>query len=77
MTIAETAPALLDSATSIPGLAGHTILDFWQWAYSDLLSNRNRALFAEFIVGTALGVLGQPRVEWDSVDLHYSGHASK
>ena len=25
--------------------------DFWQGAYSNILSNRNRSIFAEFIVG--------------------------
>jgi hypothetical protein len=46
-----------------------TVGDFWRWAYSDILSNRNRSIFAEFIVGNALGVVDKPRVEWDSVDL--------
>lgn len=50
-----------------------TIGDFWQWAYSDVLSNRNRAIFAEFLVGAALGALDGIRVEWDAVDLHYFG----
>lgn len=50
----------------IPGLPDHTVGDFWQWAYSDILSNRNRSIFAEFIVGVALGVVNKPRREWDS-----------
>lgn len=29
--------------------------DFWRWAMSDLLGNRNRGIFAEFLVGKALG----------------------
>ena len=37
----------------------------------DVQSNGNRSVFAEFMVGKALGCLDQPRVEWDSVDLHY------
>lgn len=44
-------------------------LDFWQWAYSDHLSNANRGVLAEYIVGCALGALGRPRVEWDAYDL--------
>ncbi len=40
---------------------------------SDLLSNRNRSIFAEFLVGAALGVLDKPRVEWDAFDLIYQG----
>lgn len=56
----------------IPGL-GLTVGDFWQWAYSDILTNRNRSIFAEFIVGVALGAVDKPRVEWDSADLLYRG----
>ena len=51
-----------------------TVGDFWVWAYSDILSNRNRAVFAEFLVGTALGVVGSPRIEWDASDLTYHGN---
>jgi hypothetical protein len=32
---------------------GATVGDFWSWAYSDLLSSTDRAVFAEFVVGTA------------------------
>lgn len=46
--------------------------DFWSWAYSDILSNRNRSIFAEFIVGSALGVVDTPRTEWDYVDHRYN-----
>ncbi len=48
-----------------------TISDFWSWAYSDVLVNTNRSVFAEFLVGSALGVLNKPRIDWDGVDLHY------
>lgn len=48
-----------------------TLGDFWSWAYSDLLSNGNRSVFAEFLVGAALGVIASPRREWDAVDLRY------
>lgn len=58
----------------IPGLDGCTMVDFWRWAMSDILSNGNRSVFAEFLVGTALGCLQGPRVEWDAVDLRYGGH---
>lgn len=47
-----------------------TLLDFWQWAYSDLLSNTNRGRLAEFIVARALGLgLTDVRIEWDAFDL--------
>jgi hypothetical protein len=63
----------LDPAHAISGLAARTVGDFWQWAYSDVLSNRNRSIFAEYLVGVALEAVGNPRVEWDSVDLLYRG----
>lgn len=63
----------LDPARRIPGLPDRTVCDFWRWAYSDVLSNRNRSVFAEFLVGAALGCLGAPRVEWDAADLVYRG----
>jgi hypothetical protein len=63
----------LPPETSIPGLGHLTLADFWSWAYSDLWSNRNRAVLAEFIVGASLGIIDAPRKEWDAVDLCYQG----
>ena len=57
----------------IPGLDGATIGDFWTWAYSDILLNTTRGVFAEFLVGSALGVVGGIRSPWDSFDLLYEG----
>lgn len=50
-----------------------SVSDFWRWAYSDLLSNRNRGILAEFIVGNALGLTNDPRFEWDKADFEYNG----
>ncbi|MDG6243785.1 MAG: hypothetical protein QCH31_05255 [Methanolobus sp.] len=61
----------LDHNQKIEGLEGVTICDFWTWAYSDILNNRNRSIFAEFIVGAALEVIGDSRIEWDAFDLRY------
>ncbi|MGC9445369.1 MAG: hypothetical protein ACP5E9_10670, partial [Candidatus Methanospirareceae archaeon] len=47
--------------------------DFWSWAYSDILNNRNRSVFAEFLVGAALEIITTPRIEWDAIDLLYHG----
>lgn len=58
---------------AIPGTAELTIGDYWSWAYSDIMSNTRRGEFAEFLVASALGVIGQPRVGWDSVDVRYQG----
>lgn len=65
---------LLGPETPIVGAPWLTIGAFWAWAYSDVLSNRNRAILAEFLVGAALGTLTHPRVEWDSVDHRYRDH---
>ena len=65
----------LNADAPLPGLDGRTVGDFWRWAYSHVMSNRNRSLVAEFMVGVALGVVDQPRVEWDAVDLRYGGAA--
>lgn len=48
-------------------------ISFWKWAYSDFLSNTNRSVLGEFIVHEALQLWDDKRVEWDNVDLRYSG----
>lgn len=48
-----------------------SISDFWAWGFSDLLMNSLRGIFSEFLVGSALGVLQTPRIEWDTHDLVY------
>lgn len=53
----------LDPSTPIVHMGDLTLGDFWSWAYSDLLSNGNRSVFAEFIVGIALGATATPRRE--------------
>ncbi len=59
--------------TPIMGVDTLTVGDFWSWAYSDLFSNTTRPLFAEFLVGTALGLIETARVEWNAVDFVYRG----
>ncbi len=46
---------------------------FQRWATGNLVDNRNRGIFAEWMVGKALDCLGANscRVEWDSYDLRY------
>ncbi len=49
---------------------GFSLLDFWQWSVSDILSNATRGRFAEFIVATATNVeIMKVRDEWDAYDL--------
>lgn len=61
----------LTTSEPILGTTSLGIGDFWAWAYSDILSNRNRSIFAEFLVASALNITDCPRVEWDAVDLKY------
>lgn len=51
---------------------GRTTKDFWSWAYSDLLTNIPRAVFAEWLVGSALDVVGGIRPSWGAYDLDYA-----
>ena len=48
----------------------YTLLDFWKWSVSDILSNTTRGRFAEFVVGTAVEIdPSDLRVEWNAYDL--------
>ncbi|MBN1883178.1 MAG: hypothetical protein JW885_13505 [Deltaproteobacteria bacterium] len=68
----ETAPVkTLPADTRIPGLDPLTLKDFWAWAYSDLLTNTVRPLYAEFLVTAALGHTDTPREEWADVDVRH------
>lgn len=46
-----------------------TLLDFWKWAYSDLIGNTERGTVAEFIVAMACNINDSVRISWDSYDL--------
>lgn len=48
---------------------GRTLLDFWKWSASDVLSNAPRGVLAEFLVGHALGAVDSPREAWAAYDL--------
>lgn len=49
---------------------GYTVLDFWRWSVSDLMSNATRGRFAEFIVASALQIdFTKPREEWAAFDI--------
>lgn len=50
-----------------------SVLDFWAWSGSDLLSNATRGRFAEFLVAKALGIsTAGVRNEWAVYDLELS-----
>ncbi len=46
-----------------------SLIDFWRWAYSDLVGNAERGALAEFIVASALGIQDSERISWDKYDL--------
>lgn len=49
---------------------GCTLLEFWRWSVSDLVSNATRGRLAEFVVAKALGIsTSTPREEWAAYDL--------
>jgi hypothetical protein len=59
-----------EALTYVDKKVAYNLLDFWKWSVSDLLSNATRGRFAEFIVGTAIGLdIKTLREEWDAYDL--------
>ena len=47
-----------------------SLVDFWSWSMSDLVSNAARGVLAEFIVANALGLRTDcVRMAWDKCDL--------
>lgn len=59
-----------ENLTCEGGILNYNLLDFWRWSVSDILSNATRGRFAEFIVGTAIGLNPEDlRNEWDAYDL--------
>jgi hypothetical protein len=48
---------------------GVSLAEFWQWGWSDLVSNATRGVLAEFLVANALGVADGVREEWAAFDL--------
>ena len=51
-----------------------TLLGYWRWSGSDLLSNVERGVLAEFLVAQALGLAkGAAREEWGACDIVMPG----
>ena len=63
-------PSRLDTVPGVK-LSAEQLETFRMWALGNLVENRNRGLFAEWLVGSALGVAGKERFEWDEADLRY------
>lgn len=66
-------PERLNPDQEIP-LTGRTVQDFWAWGFSDILTNISRAVFAEWLVGSALDAVDGIRPVWEYYDLDYSGN---
>lgn len=49
-----------------------TLLNFWQWAYSDLVGNTERGAVAEYLVALACGIEDKVRISWRTYDLELS-----
>ena len=69
----RTMSGVLGPAVAIPGLAGYTVGDLWSWAYSTLVDNTVRPVFAEFMVGVLIGATSSGRLSWDAADLRCDG----
>jgi hypothetical protein len=48
---------------------GLTVVDYWSWAHSSLLGNKERGILAEFIVARALGIVSPAHDPWGPFDL--------
>jgi hypothetical protein len=46
-----------------------SLVDFWRWAYSNLVANNLRGHLAEFLVASDLNTARGVRVEWDDYDV--------
>ncbi len=61
-----------------PVEGSHDLLAFWRWSGSDLVDNTQRGIFAEFIVGIAVGdiaITSGVRDGWGNYDLTSSSGA--
>lgn len=62
-------PFVTDTGQAFLGGQTKRALDFWMWAYSDLMQNITRGYVAQYIVAWALGVDRKPNDPWQSFDL--------
>ena len=55
--------------SNVLDLPDSTVLDFWQWAFSDLRANDLRGIFAEWLVARLLQIDQPVRDSWAAWDL--------
>ena len=59
----------MEAITDNSGKEVGKLIDFWSWAYSDLIGNTERGALAEYIVACALGVQNAEKISWAKYDL--------
>ena len=71
LEVIKACPKTGDENLSDNGIdTNYSLLDFWRWSVSYILSNATRGRFTEFIVGSAVGLNPENlRDEWDAYDL--------
>ena len=47
----------------------HSLLEYWAWAHSDIVSNSERGILAEYLVRCAVHAPSPCRIEWDAEDV--------
>ena len=47
----------------------HSLLEYWAWAHSHIVSNSERGILAEYLVRCAVHAPSPCRIEWDAVDV--------
>lgn len=47
-----------------------SLIDYWRWAHSDIICNTERAIFAEFLVHSAVNGTEEIRTNWTEYDVH-------
>ena len=50
-------------------LQKETMLDYWTWAFSDLVGNTERGVLAEYLVAKAIGAKSPVRNSWAAYDI--------
>ena len=66
-TLGQIIPERLTGSESLP--KGATVLNFWQWMGSDLVSNALRGALAEYLVALAVGAPDGVQEEWAPYDV--------
>ena len=67
-----TTHAINQPTDSLRGIGSHTnttLVDFWQWAFSDLCDDDLKGIYAEWLVHKLLGIESPRRISWANSDV--------